>query len=71
MDWLLKSGTGDRPVYDFLEGCRRNKSEMGILKLARAVTELRGVISKELAAASSVLQLFLSSSKPVLHFAAV
>ncbi|KAG0616027.1 hypothetical protein M758_5G084800 [Ceratodon purpureus] len=63
--------TGDRPFYDYLEGCMRNKNEMVIFEAARAVTELRGVTSKELTPAITVLQLFLSSSKPVLRFAAV
>jgi coatomer protein complex subunit gamma len=44
---------------------------MVIFEAARAVTELRGVTSKELTPAITVLQLFLSSSKPVLRFAAV
>ncbi|VFQ68335.1 unnamed protein product [Cuscuta campestris] len=63
--------TGDRPFYDYLEGCLRHKSEMVILEAARAITELSGVTSRELTPAITVLQLFLSSSKPVLRFAAV
>lgn len=63
--------TGDRPFYDFLEGCFRHKSEMVIFEAARAITELNGVTSRELTPAITVLQLFLSSSKPVLRFAAV
>lgn len=63
--------TGDRPFYDFLEGCLRHKSEMVIFEAARAITELNGVTSRELTPAITVLQLFLSSSKPVLRFAAV
>ena len=38
---------------------------------ARAITELSGVTSQELTPAITVLQLFLSSSKPVLRFAVV
>ncbi|KAJ7558871.1 hypothetical protein O6H91_04G059500 [Diphasiastrum complanatum] len=63
--------TGDRPFYDYLEGCLRHKTDMVTLEAARAVTELSGVTSRELTPAITVLQLFLSSSKPVLRFAAV
>ncbi|KAH7575098.1 hypothetical protein JRO89_XS02G0046900 [Xanthoceras sorbifolium] len=63
--------TGDRPFYDFLESCLRHKAEMVIFEAARAITELNGVTSRELTPAITVLQLFLSSSKPVLRFAAV
>ncbi|CAN1324436.1 Coatomer subunit gamma-2 [Linum perenne] len=63
--------TGDRPFYDFLEGCLRHKAEMVIFEAARAITELTGVTSRELTPAITVLQLFLSSSKPILRFAAV
>ncbi|MCL7036028.1 hypothetical protein MKW94_009516 [Papaver nudicaule] len=63
--------TGDRPFYDYLEGCLRHKAEMVIFEAARAITELNGVSNRELTPAITVLQLFLSSSKPVLRFAAV
>ncbi|KAH9624671.1 hypothetical protein KSS87_001681 [Heliosperma pusillum] len=65
------SQTGDRPFYDYLESCLRHKAEMVIFEAARAITELGGVTSRELTPAITVLQLFLSSSKPVLRFAAV
>ncbi|KAL9269657.1 Coatomer subunit gamma-like protein, partial [Drosera capensis] len=72
---IRESGTnnqvGDRPFYDYLEGCLRHKAEMVIFEAARAITELNGVTSRELTSAITVLQLFLSSSKPVLRFAAV
>jgi hypothetical protein len=42
-----------------------------IFEAARAITELNGVATRELTPAITVLQLFLSSSKPVLRFAAV
>ncbi|XP_076897530.1 coatomer subunit gamma-2-like [Bidens hawaiensis] len=67
----MNNQTGDRPFYDYLEGCLRHKSEMVIFEAARAITELSGVTSRELTPAITVLQLFLSSSKPVLRFAAV
>ena len=65
------SQSGERPFYDFLESCLRHKAEMVILEAARAITELDGVSSRELTPAIPVLQLFLSSPKPVLRFAAV
>ncbi|EXB63576.1 Coatomer subunit gamma-2 [Morus notabilis] len=63
--------TGDRPFYDYLESCLRHKAEMVIFEAAKAITELNGVTNRELTPAITVLQLFLSSSKPVLRFAAV
>lgn len=60
-----------RPFYDFLESCLRSKSESVIFEAARAICGLKGVTAKELTPAVTVLQLFLSSSKPVLRFAAV
>ncbi|KAK2078015.1 hypothetical protein QBZ16_003883 [Prototheca wickerhamii] len=50
----------------FLESCLRSKSEAVIFEAARAICALRGVTAKELAPAVTVLQLFLSSSKPAL-----
>ncbi|KAI5388552.1 coatomer subunit gamma [Lathyrus oleraceus] len=63
--------SGERPFYDFLESCLRHKSEMVIFEAAKAITDLNGVTTRELTPAITVLQLFLSSSKPVLRFAAV
>ena len=60
-----------RPFYDFLESCLRHKSEVVIFEAARAICNMRDVSSRELTPAVTVLQLFLSSSKPVLRFAAV
>ncbi|KAM0949878.1 putative clathrin/coatomer adaptor, adaptin-like, coatomer/calthrin adaptor appendage [Dioscorea sansibarensis] len=62
---------GERPFFDYLESCLRHKAEMVIFEAARAITELSGVTNRELTPAITVLQLFLSSSKPVLRFAAV
>ncbi|XP_006649665.1 coatomer subunit gamma-1 [Oryza brachyantha] len=66
----VNTQTSDRPFFDYLESCLRHKSEMVILEAARKITEM-DVTSRELAPAIAVLQLFLSSSKPVLRFAAV
>ncbi|XP_051145035.1 coatomer subunit gamma-like [Andrographis paniculata] len=63
--------TGDRPFYDYLEGCLRHKAEMVIFEAAKAITELSNVTTRELTPAITVMQLFLSSSKPVLRFAAI
>ena len=65
------SGAGPRPFYEFLEGCLRHKAEMVIFEAARAIVGLPEVTARELAPAVTVLQLFLTSSKPVLRFAAV
>mmetsp|Transcript_28720 Transcript_28720/g.80856 ORF Transcript_28720/g.80856 Transcript_28720/m.80856 type:complete len:893 (+) Transcript_28720:167-2845(+) len=65
------SGNEERPFYDFLESCLRHKSEMVIFEAARAITNMNNVSTRELTPAITVLQLFLSSSKPVLRFAAV
>jgi len=67
----LPSDDAPRPFFDFLEACLRNKSEMVIFEAARAIINLKEVTSQELQPAVSVLQLFLSSSKPVLRFGAV
>ncbi|KAG8364328.1 hypothetical protein BUALT_Bualt19G0117300 [Buddleja alternifolia] len=67
----INTQTGDRPFYDYLESCLRHKAEMVIFEAARAITELSNVTTRELTPAITVLQLFLSSSKPVLRFAAV
>ena len=65
------SGGEARPFYSFLESCLRHKAEMVIFEAARAICAMRDVSTRELAPAVTVLQLFLSSSKPVLRFAAV
>lgn len=59
-----------RPFYDFLEACLRHKNETVIFEAARAIAAMNDVTARELAPAVTVLQLFLSSSKPVLRYAA-
>ncbi|XP_065829385.1 coatomer subunit gamma-2-like [Oscarella lobularis] len=61
----------DSNLYDFLENCLRHKSEMVIYEAARALVNLKNISARDLAPAISVLQLFLSSPKPTLRFAAV
>lgn len=59
------------PLYEFLESCLRHKSELVIYEAARAMVNLKSVQTKDLQPAVSVLQLFLSSPRPTLRFAAV
>jgi len=58
-------------LMDFLESCLRHKSDMVIYEAAHAIVNLRRTGARELAPAISVLQLFCSSPKPALRFAAV
>lgn len=57
--------------YTFIESCLRHKSEMVIYEAAHAIVNMKDSSPKDLAPAVSVLQLFLSSPKPTLRFAAV
>ena len=61
----------ESPMFEFLESCLRHKSEMVIYEAAHAIVNMRHTTAKELAPAVSVLQLFCSSPKPTLRFAAV
>lgn len=61
----------DGPMFDFIESCLRHKSEIVIYEAAHAMVNMKGTTAKELAPAVSVLQLFCSSPKPTLRFAAV
>eukprot|EP01137_Pigoraptor_chileana_P009086 Opistho-2@56821 len=58
-------------LFDFLEQCLRHKSEMVVYEAARAICNLSSATARELTPAISVLQMFLSSPKPTLRFAAV
>ena len=68
---MADSPTQDRAYYEFLESCLRHRSEMVIFEAARAICQLPGVSQRDLTPAITVLQLFLSSPKPTLRFAAV
>ncbi|TFK41902.1 adaptin N terminal region-domain-containing protein [Crucibulum laeve] len=59
-----------RQMYELLEGWLRHKSDMVNFEAARAICEMKNVTAAQLTKAISVLQLFLSSPKPVLKFAA-
>ena len=61
----------DSPMYDFIDSCLRNKHEMVTYEAASTIVSLKCVTSKELSSAVNVLQLFLSSPKPVSRYAAV
>ncbi|KAI8884905.1 Coatomer, gamma subunit [Backusella circina FSU 941] len=58
-------------IYELLEGYLRHKSDMVNLEAARAICEMKDASAKELYPAITVLQLFLSSPKPTLKFAAI
>ncbi|XP_033114562.1 coatomer subunit gamma-2-like isoform X2 [Anneissia japonica] len=60
----------DGPLFDFIESCLRHKSEMVIYESAQAIVNMKNTTARELAPAVSVLQLFLSSPKPTLRYAA-
>jgi coatomer protein complex subunit gamma len=64
-------GGDQRAFFEYLESCLRHKSEIVIYEAARAICELPDVKTRELTPAITVLQLFLSSSKATLRFAAV
>ncbi|KAI3622242.1 coatomer subunit gamma [Moniliophthora roreri] len=59
-----------RQMLDLLEGWLRHKSDMVNFEAARAICEMRHVTAQQLTKPIAVLQLFLSSPKPVLKFAA-
>ncbi|KAI8149508.1 adaptin N terminal region-domain-containing protein [Fennellomyces sp. T-0311] len=58
-------------IYELLEGFLRHKDDMVNLEAARAICAMPDASQKELYPAISVLQLFLSSPKPTLRFAAI
>lgn len=58
-------------MFDLLEGLLRHKSDMVNIEAARAICDIKGVTTQELYRPVAVLQLFLSSPKSVLKFAAV
>ena len=65
------SDNNTRPFYDFLESCLRHKSEMVMFEACKAICNLPDASTRELMPPIVVCQLFLSSSKPYLRFAAV
>jgi len=65
------NSTNANASYQFLENCLRHKNEMVIYEAAKAMCNLPGVERSDLNPAITVLQLFLSSPKPSLRFAAM
>lgn len=65
------NSTNAKVSYQFLESCLRHKSEMVIYEAAKAMCNLPGVEKNDISPAITVLQLFLSSPKPSLRFAAM
>ncbi|TEB38650.1 coatomer subunit gamma [Coprinellus micaceus] len=59
-----------RQMIELLEGWLRHKSDMVNFEAARAICESKHVQPQQLTKSIAVLQLFLSSPKPVLKFAA-
>ncbi|KAJ7508610.1 coatomer subunit gamma [Mycena galericulata] len=59
-----------RQMVDLLEGWLRHKSDMVNFEAARVICEMKNVTPAQLTKSIAVLQLFLSSPKPVLKFAA-
>eukprot|EP00614_Pseudopedinella_elastica_P025042 CAMPEP_0172623630 /NCGR_PEP_ID=MMETSP1068-20121228/130491_1 /TAXON_ID=35684 /ORGANISM="Pseudopedinella elastica, Strain CCMP716" /LENGTH=948 /DNA_ID=CAMNT_0013432273 /DNA_START=44 /DNA_END=2890 /DNA_ORIENTATION=- len=61
----------NRAVLQFLESSLRHRSEMVIYEAAKALCTLPFVEERDLGPAITVLQLFLSSPKPTLRYAAM
>ncbi|KAF5385266.1 hypothetical protein D9615_001157 [Tricholomella constricta] len=59
-----------KSMLELLDGWLRHKSDMVNFEAARVICEMKDVSAPQLTKAISVLQLFLSSPKPVLKFAA-
>jgi coatomer protein complex subunit gamma len=60
-----------RSGYAFLEASLRHKNEMVVYEAARAICALPNIEPQELSPAVNVMQLFLSSPKPAVRFAAI
>lgn len=72
---VINETDGDKDIYnalyEYLENCLRNRSDMVIVEAAKGISELKSAGAKEMASVVSVLQLYLNSPKPVLRFSAV
>ncbi|OAD06406.1 hypothetical protein MUCCIDRAFT_72417 [Mucor lusitanicus CBS 277.49] len=58
-------------IFMILEGFLRHKSEMVVLEAARAICNIPNIPAKAIVPAIATLQVFLSSPKPTLRFAAI
>jgi coatomer protein complex subunit gamma len=65
------SASSNRAVIQFLEASLRHQSEMVIYEAAKALCTLPNMEQRDLNPAITVLQLFLSSPKPTLRYAAM
>lgn len=65
------SAASNRAVLQFLEASLRHRSEMVIYEAAKALCSLPDMEQRDLNPAVTVLQLFLSSPKPTLRYAAM
>lgn len=65
------NATDARAAYSFLESCLRHKNDMVIFEAARTICNLPGVASTEITPAVNVMQLFITSNKSSLRFAAM
>ncbi|KAF9055946.1 adaptin N terminal region-domain-containing protein [Panaeolus papilionaceus] len=59
-----------RQILELLDGWLRHKSDMVNFEAARAICEMKGVSPAQLTKPIAVLQVFLTTPKPVLKFAA-
>ncbi|TDL28145.1 coatomer subunit gamma [Rickenella mellea] len=60
-----------KQMFDLLDGWLRHKSDMVNYEAARAICEMKNVSGPQLTRSIAVLQLFLSSPKSTLKFAAI
>ena len=65
------SAAAQRALQHFLESSLRHRSEIVIYEAAKAICALPNIDSRDLNPAITVLQLFLSSPKPTLRYAAM
>jgi coatomer protein complex subunit gamma len=68
---ISEGSTVTKQGYQFLEASLRHKSELVVYEAARAICNLEDIEPQDLSPAISVLQLFLSSPKPAVRFAAM
>jgi coatomer protein complex subunit gamma len=68
---LLEDAPERTHLFDFIESCLRNKTEMVVYEAASAIVNMKNVTHKEIAPAVSVLQQFCGSTKPALRYAGV
>ena len=68
---LIEEEEVDKRLINFIDSMLRHKAEMVIYEAANAIVTMKKSTPRDVAPAVSVLQLFLSSPKPTLRFAAV